>query len=211
MKKILILATAVGLSALSSYGQGSINFVNSLTTVVTVSNTVTHTTSNGGTNSGTVVELLYQPGGGSAPAGIVNGSTVSLGSWEAMLGSNPFVTVGSNGRFNAGIQTTGTDVAPSGAVWLTVLGWNGGFTSLAAAEAGNAVITESTIFELNSGGGGSPPATPPVLSASTTAAGFVSGTPYNSLQTIVNPAPEPATIAIAGLSAAALLLYRRRK
>jgi hypothetical protein len=79
--------------------------------------------------------------------------------------------------------------------YFEVAGWTGNAASYAQAT-GDAGFT--TVFGGNTGGSGSPPA-PPVN---------LTGWSGNLNLT---PVPEPTTIALGGLGAAALLLFRRRK
>lgn len=92
---------------------------------------------------------------------------------------------------------------------VEVVGWTGTYTTFAqaltAAEAGQALIGWSgstlsggALSWLASVGTSLSPASSPVGTAA-----------YNGL--VLQPVPEPATIALGGLGAAALLLFRRRK
>jgi hypothetical protein len=96
-------------------------------------------------------------------------------------------------------------VALSGIATLQVQAWRGAATSYATAGAfdqfqawnGQAFVDARTFtFTQPTGGGGAPPALPVSLD----------GMPAMALVV-----PEPSTIALAGLGAAALLMYRRRK
>jgi hypothetical protein len=105
--------------------------------------------------------------------------------------------------------TAGNDVQ------LEVVGWTGTATSWAAAAAGGATLigysgetfNGSTLGALSwDQPTGNPNATPtPGLPANITtgASGFEG--------LVLEPVPEPATIALGGLGAAALLFFRRRK
>jgi len=93
--------------------------------------------------------------------------------------------------------STPTQTAPGGTAEFEVVGWTGTWADLATAKANNALTGNSNPFLNSTGGAGTPAGTPVNLT----------GWSGNVLLT----APEPTTIALGGLGAAALLLFRRRK
>jgi len=197
MKKITILSLAavLGLAVSSGFAQGTINFANSSTTLVTIQGGGSAPVT---TTSGIKVELFYQPdpSGSLAPTPISGLGTI--GNWEAistLANINPLP-----GRFNGGGVTTGTDVLPAGNVWVDIVSYNGNYTSLQAALNGTAtMVGYSTVWSQGTGDGGSVGAvliTPPT--------GGFGGL-------VLTPVPEPSTIVLGGLGAAALLAFRRRK
>jgi len=197
MKKITILSVVavLGLAVSSGFSQGTINFANSGTTLVTIQGGGSAPVT---TTSGIKVELFYQPdpAGSTAPTPISGLGT--LGSWEAistLANISPLA-----GRFNGGGVTTGADVAPAGNVWVDIVAFNGNQTSLQAALGGGAtMVGYSGVWSQGTGDGGSVGAvliTPPT--------GGFSGL-------VLAPIPEPSTIVLGGLGAAALLAFRRRK
>ena len=78
--------------------------------------------------------------------------------------------------------------------------WVGTDTTYAAAAAGGKLVADSPIYTNPTGGGGTPASIPPSAMA---------GMPNLTLAP-VGVIPEPSTLALAGLGAAALLMYRRR-
>jgi len=199
---ILLVAAALGISATSGFSQGTISFGNDSTTLVTTNGssagqgTGTAAITSG---SGIKVQLWYQPrpNGSVAPAPI---TASGVGAWVAIPTLANLAPQA--GKFAAGQVTTGNDVAPAGNVWLEVVGWNLNATSLANALSSglpNQYIGYSSVWGQGTGDGGSVGAQPIV------AGGFQG--------LVLTPAtiPEPTTIAIAGLGAAALLAFRRRK
>jgi len=199
MKKILTITAALGLCAVSAFSQGTILFNNSATTLVITNGPA------GNANSSVRVELLYQPGSGSAPGAYMSSGIVSSNGWEAT--TTPFQAIAANGRFVGGNETTGSDIQNNGNVWLTVVGWTGGFTSLQAAIAGGAQVGESSIWEQATGGSGSPPATAVSILVAPTAGNAFAGVTLAP----ITGTPEPTTLALGGLGAAALLFLRRKK
>lgn len=142
-----------------------------------------------------------------APVFDVNGTTKLEGAaFQAGLyeGNNlvgaavPFRTGAGAGYWNpvGGADRT-TSVAPGAAVTLTVKAWeaSGGATYAAAVAAG-AKAGSSEAFTVTTGGAGSPPSLP---------ANLVGLKSFSLTQV-----PEPTTLALGALGAAALL-FRRRK
>lgn len=84
-----------------------------------------------------------------------------------------------------------------GAAIFEVQGWTGNYANYAAALAGGAYVGQSAEF-VNNMGNPNPPATTAIET-----------TGFNGNLILV--VPEPSTIALGGLGAAALLLFRRRK
>lgn len=201
IKTILLAAAALGLAVTTGFAQGTISFQTAVTTGPYVTTNVNGTTGKANSATGGRVELLYQPDtGGSAPstAGLTSFGSVTLGNWEVLP------TIAAAGSPTAGNialtgETTGNDVAAGGNVWLTSIGWSGGYATLAAAQAANAAGemygSASPVWSQATGGGSLAP---------------VSTSPFFT-GLVLTPTPEPATIALGGLGAAALLLFRRRK
>jgi hypothetical protein len=197
MKTILLAVAALGLAVTSGFSQGSVTFQQSGGIFVYTNTASTSTKANSG--MGIKIELLYQPDtGGSAPdaSGLatINGS---LGNWEQW---GTLVSVGSPtpGNFSATTETTGTDVTAGSPVWATAIAWSGGYANLGAAQTAGATfygVANAGVWVQNTYGG--------TQSATSTSAAWTG--------LVLTPTPEPATIALGGLGAAALLLFRRRK
>jgi hypothetical protein len=200
MKKLIIITVALGLCAVSAFAQGQISFGNGNSDLV-ITNSVNANPAAAST-SNYKVQLFYQPGSNPAPAPIYDSSiTGNLGSWEAMSGSPVVSIFPIAGKFAGGAETTGTDVAPNGSVWLEVIGWSGGYASFSAALQAGAPSVQfgfSAVWTQNSGSGA--PGNP----ATITGAGQFPGLLIENL-------PEPSFVALSGLGAAGLLLFRRKK
>jgi hypothetical protein len=131
------------------------------------------------------------------------GPSVTFGQTKVSPGRQSF-TLNVPAQFTAGND-----------VQLEVVGWAGTATSWSAAAAGGATLLgfEGETFNGSQLGAlswdqptGNPQATPtPGLPASIT----IGPSGYAGL--VLEPVPEPATIALGGLGAAALLFFRRRK
>ena len=204
--KSLILGVAVMGLAASSFAQGTISFANATTSLISTNNGTTSGVAR--TTTGTVVELFYQVGSSTAPAPLTSAAlTGTLRGWEPVYTDQTATTVAgaksisglSAGKVIGGGVSTGTDVAPAGNVWLEVVAWTGGTVGQAVSSANSGaagfLFGVSNVFSQGTGDGLSIPA--------------VQITGMNAFSLV--PIPEPTTIAVAGLGAASLLLFRRRK
>jgi hypothetical protein len=222
MKKTLILSTVVSTAlAGSTFAQGIIDFVAS-TANGKISYSLDGTTVAGPAPTGNP-SLIPLPGGGTG-ALTVAFYTAPNGTVLTLAGGDPnFTTAWTEAAITVGKVTPQAGLVPStpvttsansggaGAnVELEVVGWTGTATSFAGAVAsgGDIAFTGSAL----SGGSlgwsqatGNPDSTPagsavPIVTGSGGYAGLV-----------LAPVPEPTTIALGGLGAAALLMFRRRK
>jgi len=186
----------------SAFGQGTITFANSSSTLVTqgpVGGPYVNSPVGGAT-----LQLFYLPDtGGAAPAALsFNGSgLVNSAGWEsagATVGILPLA-----GRFSGGTRTTGADAAGGSTVWLEVIGWSGTYANVGAAIAGGGTTEMLGASVVWANATGNPAGTPPGSPA-----GFNAGFTGVTLTPIV---PEPSTMLLGGLGAAAMFLFRRKK
>jgi|SwirhirootsSR2_FD_contig_81_2327351_length_731_multi_3_in_0_out_0_1 hypothetical protein len=91
-------------------------------------------------------------------------------------------------------------VAANGTATLHVQFWVGTDPTYAAAAAAGKLVADSPIYTNPTGGGGVPASVPPSALANMP----------NVTLAPIGVVPEPSTLALAGLGAAALLMYRRR-
>jgi len=200
-KAILLTALAVGLSA-GAFAQGTIKFANTTASSAKTNDLQGHT----GVAAGSYVHVaLYWGVLGSTEAQLVQIGP-DQGSGNGGVGSTAFINVAGNGIFTSGsgIWVTGSATPGSGTGTFQVRGWSGNFTSYAAAYAaaqtdGSVFVGVSSLFDSHVGGGGTPAEPNP------------SNLGSNFTGLTIAPVPEPSTIALGGLGAAALLLFRRRK
>jgi len=231
MKKILILAVSVA-GAVGAYAQGTVNFAEAgdATILIYAPQTATPgTETTGNTAADTPAGTTTYTGGtiggnntSTGPTGYGNGNnytaelyglagttatTFSQLSALTQYRSTFATKAGGAGQFlgaspspDPGVPNTG--LAAGANATLSLAAWynnNGTITSVAAAMAAGVPYGWSPLFQVNGlGGSGSPPATPPDLV----------GLQSFSLIT-PGPVPEPGTIAL-GLMGAAAFLARRR-
>jgi len=213
-KQIGILA--VTLLAVSAFAQGTITMGNLSTTTVKKWTSATDSTLVNvplTATSGAYVQFLAAPTGTSlTPLGTLGagGFTASYTTLASFLAANPlwnaYTTTGISpaaGRFQGGTVTV-TPLSPGGTIEYIMIGWTGGATLDAAIAAGGMIGQSALVTGIATGNPNtSPPGTATLMNASfggMTLAPLVTG-----------PVPEPSTFALAGLGAAALLIFRRRK
>jgi len=204
MKKLACIMGAMLLTA-GAFAQGTIVFNNDTTTLVN--------TNNGSGGSGPAVTsmnprvVLFYSTAASAPVvpSAVNGYDFTGWTQTTPTTADTIGLTGA-GRFLGGTQTA--DTAGGGSSpWVFVAGWASpigtAFTTFQLALAGGAYtgITPVAWAQPTGNPGGSPP---------TAAQSMVLGaTGFNGL--VLTSVPEPATFVLAGLGAAGLLIFRRRK
>ena len=187
MKKSLAFTITLCLCA-SAFGQGTIHFANTASSLVTI---------NGGPAIDYHVSLYW---------GVVGSTEAQVVQIGASLGNlNPALP----GRFSSGVSyVTGNGTAPGANGIFEVRGWTGNFTTWEAAYAdalagGGELFANSGLFLNATGGdtagGTQPPSTPANL------------TGFRGFDINCGPCPEPSTLPLGGLGAVGLLLFRRRK
>jgi len=227
MKKLIATIALAGLAA-SVFAQGYVNMGNGATTTVTTNGTVNYlgqsvnagtttgnTTGSGAAPQGYYYALLVQSYSGSGPFAATGITTLGAEGW---LVSGAYATNSlSSGRFGGGTdEPTTANAAPGADLQYLVLGWTANESTGANAATILASLSSGNWANLNGYVGissvgqvaslaGSPPATASTLFG--TAPGITSGFVLDSVQTV----PEPATMALAALGGASLLLFRRKK
>jgi hypothetical protein len=190
MKKLIATTLASTLVGLAAYAQGTVNFAN-----LGVGLNAPVTLADGTTKAG----ATYM-------AQLIAGNSAST---LAPVGSATAFLSAAAGYFNGGVVAIPT-VAPGSTAFFAVQVWQTSLGSFAAAQAAgtanswgesgyNYSTKTLTPFQITTGGAGTPAGPPATL---TTLTGF-------SLTAGV--VPEPSTFALAGLGAAAMLIFRRRK
>jgi len=234
MKKLLTLTALLGAASLS-FGQGTVNFANGVAAATHVStNSVLGSPSTGQT-SGAVGSYYYAlfvadstiTSAGTATAFGALDPLLTAG-WSQVIwnAGNPAGVVGASYATNTATlgrllgNPTTDDVLVSGratgsSASFIIVGWSSNVAGpdystarvfIDASIAGNAPFTgwigaTAVATSVGLGGGLTPPG-----AIFGTGAGQVGG-PLLQVQ----PVPEPSTFALAGLGAATLLIFRRRK
>jgi hypothetical protein len=203
MKKYLGILAVTAMAA-SAFAQGTVSFVNGASSLVRAGADLASAQPipvNGG-----FVQLLWAPSG-TAMTAWDSGNPVSLTAflaanpgWNAIPESIKAIGPIAAGRFNAGAITVPT-AAPGAPIQAAVAAWEGNFATFDAAQAAGAAIGVSSSFAVATG---NPTTTPPGTAGSITGAGQFGGVTALAV-------PEPSSLALAGLGAAALLIFRRRQ
>jgi hypothetical protein len=197
MKKQILATLLAGVAATGVYAQGTINLDNlnnGNSSSTATSGGMVFTTSGGNTvleANDFSVELL----GGASAGSLTPIVTLLLGN-----GTGPAAGISGAGP-GLMLDPTGATyavpgVALGGTATLELMAWEGNFASYAAAQNAGMNVADVT-FTNPTGGNGTPAALPLDLT----------GMPA----LVLHPTPEPSTIALGGLGAAALMLFRRRK
>jgi len=186
MKKLLLSGMFVGLAA-GAFAQGQINLDN-------INNnpaTATPTSTSGG--------LFYIQSGSSAVLINTDFNVQFYGGSDqnnlALLGT--FVNSGGGAAGGAGtfLDLSGVPATIPGATasaFFRIDAWEGAATYAASNTKGSSGVFSNPLGNPNA----SPPGTP---------------TDFTGMPSVVLTVPEPSTFALAGLGAAALLIFRRRK
>jgi len=195
MKKLAALL-CLGALATGAFAQGTVTFNNNPATLMSV----------GPTGAG-VATAANSPG--AYYFGLLTSLTGTAGSFTFanVYGTNNAAA----GRFTGGTASLPTTIPPGTAFSFEVAGWSAslGPTFVPAWLTGN-FGGKSGSFGLSgigtaTAGGGTPPAPPGIIFGAT---GLTSG--FNMTPTGA-PVPEPTSMALFGLGAAALMIFRRRK
>lgn len=210
MKKLLGILTVAGATFYAS-AQGTVNFINSGSTLISAGGTAMLSVNNGG-NYNFAIFL--------APSGTVTSSGQTTTFIDPLFQTVGAYNVNSTTVNGALVNKSGLDVgtaggfAPGAVVDFIVRGWsaNAGATWAAAlaywnngSPATDMWIGQSTIGnDILLGGGAIPNST--LFGAG---ANQIGG--FNMALVPGGTVPEPSSIVLAGLGAASLLLFRRRK
>jgi hypothetical protein len=203
MKKYLSILAVTAMAA-SAFAQGTVAFSNNNASLVKAGDSLESAVPivvNGG-----YVQLLWAPTGTAltpwnpnTPMSLTAYLAANPG-WSAIESSIKAIGPIAAGRFNAGTITVPT-TAPGVPIQAAVAAWQGNFASFDLAYTGASAIGVSSSFAVSPGNPSITPATP--------AGGITGANQFAGVTALA--IPEPSTLALAGLGAAALLIFRRRK
>jgi len=205
MKKYLsILAVAaVAACATSAFAQGTVVFNNG-TGLVNKWTDNANSTLVGVPKGGGFVQLFWAPTGTAYTPWTTSLSGAQFYAanpgWVLSTPPTGFTTPGA-GKFSGGTFTL-QPLGAGGTIDYVVVGWTGSAANFDAAITGGGMVGVSSKF---TSGTGNPTSVP----AGTATA--LSGTFGGMTLAPVTQVPEPTTLALAGLGAAALVIFRRRK
>jgi len=231
MKRIVLTALMGTLAAGAAFAQGTITMGNNATTPFQTNAVATGGTSGSYTASSGLYDFELLTAAStvttidSSLQGLLGGTNSSWSDTGAGA-----VSAGLAGRISSSATTA--NFWPAGAQEsYIIIGWSasiGNFAALEADLAGASLVAHGAGFQWTGGSlpigdyvgattiqsaeaGGGASGLPPFALFGTTASG--QGTPIMTATElyVVAPIPEPTTFALAGLGAAAMLIFRRRK
>lgn len=181
----------------SSYGQGTVTFANTSTQLVRKQTSAVDTNLVSMPVGGGHVELLWAPVG-TTDLNLFSAVLSTASANTSAAGVTDFHTA--PGRFSAGTSTI-PGLNAGGSYALIVRGWTGSALTWATFDQQVEAFGYSSIFTLGATGNPltTPAGTPVALST------------FTGLTLTYSPAPEPTSMALAGLGAATMLIFRRRK
>lgn len=198
MKKTLVIVATLAM-AVGAFAQGKVTFGNGPTHLVTIDTRAAYA---GSEVPGTAASQIGVGNAvmGSLTAQLYGGTAANSLSLQATFTPAGFAGF-ADGRFlNSAVTLTG--IGSSVSAFFQILVWDTSAGSYATASAPSTVgkwYGSSPVFTATTGS-----FAPNPLDAST-------GWPAGPIVLSANPVPEPSTFALAGLGAASLLLFRRRK
>jgi len=206
MKKLILTAALVSATALSGFSQGQINFQNALTSQLWYNSTVAPGVK---VTSGTIASTGVGTSTGVIDVGLFWSTVAFTDAAQATLAST--ATIGAT----AGTISGGTVVLPvagGSTVFVQVFAWDSTYANPDAAMAAGAFFGASSAGVTPTYGTVGAAEQVVNLTVSPAPANVIFGTGAGQFgRLVLLQGPEPTTIAIGGLGAAALLMLRRKK
>jgi hypothetical protein len=200
MKKLILTLALVGVSAVA-FGQGQVQMENDLHTVQLTTDTSKLLAADVG-SAGVDVPVggTLLPSGKNIVVGLYAGNVSSSLSLITTLPLSQDPNSIQDGAMSPAAVTLPTGFPGGVATFFSFAAWDGAFATPTLALANGSYGGSSMVFTVTpSGGTGLPPS---IQNASWTEGSVIIG---------LAAVPEPSTFALAGLGAAALLIFRRRK
>jgi len=218
MKKLILTSALCSLSALAAFGQGALAFENAAST--SSDRHPVYAPQTDGTGGTMIVgqSALGGPTGTTVYEGALLGSSYDFALFAAPTGA------GSNAMtliVSAVFRTSASGGLPQGLITATsgtvpgvAAGSSADFQLRAwSTEGGNITTWSAAVAAFNSGDPLAQIGWTPIIASAPLGGGPTitpNATGWNSFS-LIEPVPEPTTLALAGLGAAGLLLFRRRK
>jgi hypothetical protein len=219
MKKLVLTTALVGLVAASSFAQGTVTFstakksdpVYSATDGTTATLALMATNNTVGSFGAVSYDLVTAPNGTAAltgsPSTFLNGSTIVAPSGWTLTPITPIV-FGANPGVIGAVTVALSGVAEGATVEMEIIAFTGTANNVTLfGYSGQSLPTVTTggistwAYTTGSPDATPTPGVPETMPTGTSGLGSI----------ILVPVPEPSTIALGGLAAAALLAFRRRK
>jgi hypothetical protein len=209
MKKTILTTLITSAMAASVFAQGTITFKTSSVDLIkfTLDNGATETSVSAG-NPATVsgfgavtIEVWSAAPGTALSTGIVNGALepIFTSAWaEAAVTPSQALAAGTY----APVTVTLANGNAGAAQEIEIIGFTGSFADPTTFGFGGSALSGGALGFSNSTG--NPAGSPPTPAALSTGSAAFSGL-------VLSTIPEPTTLALGGLGAAALLMFRRRK
>ena len=207
MKKLILTAALSAATALSGFSQGIITFQNALTSQIWFNSTTTGTKA----TAGTIASQGVGTSTGVIDVGLFWSTTAFTSASQGTLADTVTMSTTAGTVAGATVPLTGTVGGQS--VFVQVFSWDSTYATPAEALAAGAFFGAASAGPANAAYGA-------IGAAQLVTSLNVAPAPGNSIfgtgagqfgRTVLLAGPEPATIAIGGLGAAALLMFRRKK
>lgn len=210
MKKLVIAALATAGFSLGVFAQGGITLDSSACAYgIKLQGAALYYDGTGG------IEIWYKNNASGSDLSGINGAANNNAAYALLTGDGFTMATSFHGAaISSGGFTLGDlrqpGIAGSGNVEFAVVAWNGNTTSWASSANGGVLAMLQPVNNYVT----SPSLGDPDLTSSANQTGVAGSGGFNAGDLTMNtitPVPEPATFALAGLGAAALMIFRKRK
>jgi len=213
MKKLILTAACTAMAAASGFAQGYVQFQNSISTQYYFNSTAS------AANKVSAATIASQAAAGATSTGVIDiglywSTAAFTDASQATLGGIVTMSATAGTIAGAASYSLGPTTSPSEAAYIQIFAWDSSYATPDAAIAAGAYFGSSSAGQANTvygalgtsqlvSLGGAAPAPAAQL--------YGTGLPYFPRTVLLQNVPEPTTLALGGLGAAALLMFRRRK
>jgi len=213
MKKLIITAAVSSGLALSGFAQGYANFQNTISTQFYFTSTASTANKISSAALGGQSATVVSGSAGVLDVGLYWSTSAFTDAAQGTLAGIVNIGATAGTLLGNGSLTFGPTTSPNETVYVQVFAWDSTYATPDAAHAAGGAFGASSAGQVNSTYGAVGAPLLMTLGAAAPAPGgviFGTAAPFFP-RTIVLAGPEPGTIAIGGLGAAALMLFRRRR